>query len=93
MRGLIGMAAAALALSTDLTYTHHTRRGRKSNCYPVGRRYGHAPFASEADAARAVRRAKRWLRNRSAGRDHVPPAHIRVNAEVAVAQFGQQLAD
>ena len=51
-----------------------------------------ALFNTEADAVRAVRRAKRWLRNQSKGPGHIPPRHIFVNAEMAVAQFGDGVA-
>lgn len=88
MRGLAGAIAAALHTAA----APHTRRGRKSNRYPWGggRR---ARFNTEADAARAVRRAKRWLRNQSTGPEQVPPAHIYANAEHAVAQYGDGIAN
>lgn len=52
-----------------------------------------APYNTEADAARAILRAKRWLRNQSTGPLHVPPSHIYRNAELAVAQFGDDIAN
>lgn len=51
-----------------------------------------APFNTREDGERAIRRAKRWLRNQSKGPLQVPPRHIFVNAELAVAQFGDDIA-
>lgn len=98
MRGLAGAIASLINIGSMAAFAepHHTRRGRKSNRYPSGGNRAHAPFNTEADAVRAVRRAKRWLRNQSKGPEHIPPRHIFVNAELAVAQYGEgvaQLAD
>lgn len=47
-----------------------------------------ALYSTKADAARAVARAKRWLRNKSRSRDDKPPFHILFNATLADKQFG-----
>lgn len=95
MRRLAG-AFEALAVgeyfSNHALGAPHTRRGVKSNKYPMGARGKFAPFNSEADAGRAVTRAKRWLKNKSKGPLDRPPSHIYQNAELAVAQFGDDIA-
>lgn len=52
-----------------------------------------SPYATEADAKRAIVRAKRWIRNQSKGPLHAPPNHIYFNAELAAAQFGDSVAN
>lgn len=46
-----------------------------------------ALFNARADGERAIRRAKRWLANKSTGPLDTPPRHIYANAELAAAQF------
>ncbi|MBI1316391.1 hypothetical protein GC167_05965 [bacterium] len=92
MRGIGAATASALGVGGLIGSTpHHLRRGRKSNRHPSGGKP--AMLNTRADGERAIRRAKRWLRNQSTGPEHIPPRHIFKNAELAAFQFGDDITN
>ena len=94
MRGLGAIAAAALAMASPIGNVARAHR-RSYQPNPDSRRSVRTNrptlYNTEADGARAMRRAKRWLARY--GGNTMPPAHIYRNAEKAAHQFGSDIAD
>lgn len=81
IHNLLGLAAIAAA--TEPTYVRVKRPRTHQRPWIVTG----ALFNTEADARRAIKRAKRWLKYQSRGPADVPPRHIFANAELAAFQF------